>query len=337
MPPKPKSGTAVLNELRKHAEYLYSRQGTEETLDWVERTAYKYPGNAAHTTMFWPATGTASFVKLLRRDIFRAQPYQVTSKFIEVINGTWANNPEAETVLSEFHVPCQCGWAWLDDRVIFRSHTGVKLSTRVISWCVEPELPGVRLVRWHLATDLTPTSGWTEARRSEWMKTHASTSALMYMGSTVFPFDAVSVVQGDNIAAWVKTMWGLMEAEVTDITEPELRPEAVSRARQYFERPETRVRVINLRAPRHARAASSRPAGPRNYESQWVSLGYHRHKEHYIKAGGEPHEPKPARRISDEDKDTTCLTCGGPLGWVKGSLKGPDGAPIKNVEKLYRL
>jgi hypothetical protein len=123
------------------------------------------------------------------------------------------------------------------------------------------------------------------------------------------------------------TLWMFMDAEITVTRAGSIDRGTRKRFRHALGR-EQDVNVVLLRR-HHAVGEPSGEQVPIDWSCQWVVQGHYRHLNTYF---GPHHHALPGPR--DRGR---CLTCGSRLTWVRPFVKGPEGAPLRSVDQLYRL
>lgn len=328
----------VVKEFHRHADYLMTDE-THTWLDyWLGRDIKRFSesGSTALWATWGPARTAEKFQVQVRKDFFSARMFQVTEEMVDLITGSWEHGKSNVTGLVEEHLPFPYAWAWLDKPWVRMGSNGTQMSTRVLSWGTDPNIPGVRIVFWRHTRDLM--RDWTASMRDRWLAAHDNTHHLVYDHSAVVPFGAeIRALEpdGDNVLPWVKILWALMDAEISTEREARPSPYNMKRHREMFEGKEPTVTVILLRRTSPRLPDDDAPARTRMIDwsqGRIVVQGHHRH----IRANYAPiphHHAVPDK----DDANKSCVTCGNEITWVKGYLKGPDGLPIRNAEQLWRL
>lgn len=235
----------------------------------------------------------------LGTDLFGATAYQITSEMITLTENLRDHGERAP--FSPEDLPAPWGFMWLDRPVGKPNTAGVQLPVHAFSWA---QVPALR------------TADGTRARPGVRLRCWAYCGSrdpfrLELFGQVTFQLGP-GTVQDDPVLRLVHRLWLLMGMEITAISR-EL-PDRHARKRAANLRHQ-HVNVVTLRRPKHAQAA----AGPHrhvDWSCTWIVRGHTRHYDHPLRTG-------PNAGLTDV--------------WIKPYLKGPDGAPLRAGDILYRL
>ena len=373
--PKLASADEVVKRFTRLHEYVGDSEFARDVGRYMKLTEAQSVDNPERwISVFGAVRSNHDFQEQILAGMKKAKMYRVTPKTVDLATAAWKNAKSELTTITEYNLPVPNGWAWLDKPFVRMGVDGKEIDTQAISWDItdlspewakmaatlqeferflkDPssparkprERPAVRIMNWKWTGFVTRT--WTADMRDEWLRTKGRHD-LIFVHANVVPLRGLIGVPSDTITGagnpvtWAKALWTIMETPI--IRAQQVRPKGHTEKKftEHFKGKTSNVTVIDMHAPPPQPGTGTPHSGSRNYTHQWISLGYHRHREFYIKAGNEPHEADPAERPDDFDeeqnKDTTCLTCNGPLQWIKGSIKGPEGTEIRNPEKLWQI
>ena len=313
--------------------------------------------------LFHPANNPDQFAALLSKDLFSARTYQVTEEMVDAVSAMYRRSQqEGMFTVTLGELPSEAGFAWFDKPITHIDKHGKVVKARAISWGLQPvtyftedytqedidramagqdvkdgkktmTVQGVRVVTWFSVTDKDEI--WDQEYQDAWIRETHGRYRVLYSHSFTLPFGQrfsfSAEDQGDDMMAWIKTLWVFMNTEIVTSTRPHLRAFSMKKFQRSMKEP-PEVNVIYLRR-RHVDYDSfgvPQPAGLIDWSCRWVVQGHHRHLEKYP---GPKHHALPDPAFAN----TKCLTCGSKITWVHPYVKGPDDKPVRALEQLYLL
>lgn len=283
------------------------------------------------------------------KDLFQATAYQVTADMVEVVT-TISSESQRRAVeyIEEPELPAPYGFAWFDTPMILIDGSGRRTSFRAVSW-------GLTTINWRGAG---PTSA---VRILCWSRTHLGDphtledppeaqyyGDLQLMHPMTIAFGSrfgvptgvvdedgtLQVPEGtDSGLHYVHVLWQLLGAEIAANARARVDRSAGKPVLRSIS--QTEVNVITLRRLHQPRPDSDAPPAMIDWSIRWLVSGHWRHIDTY---DDNRHHFVPDRsRGSDDKGHPYCASCGGRGTWVKPFIKGPDGAPLKHTDQLYRL
>jgi hypothetical protein len=296
-------------------------------------------------SFFYPALDGKQLTGFLNRELFGARTYQVTGEIVDAVSGTFRNSAARIGYLQQEELPYPSGFVWLDKPFLVTDVSGQTVAVRAISWSPQSIIyPGEQKGTTRTVPGLR-TSTWARARDRDDFYSEKSVilcdavnSELILSHTQVVPFgqrfgghpqDNFDWTP-DDFLHWVHVLWCFMETEITVYRDAPLSRPAWRRARGLKESPRA-VNVVQLRRRSYTSAGSDAEVQHRevDWSCQWVVQGHHRHLEKY--EGAKHHAV-----VSGSDREH-CVTCGVRVTWVHAHIKGPEGAPLRSAEQLYRL
>lgn len=246
----------------------------------------------------------------LSSDLQGATTYQVTSEMVALAKAIQHASPDSAEI-TPGELPSDSGFMWLDKPVPRPSeddHGLPPLEFHAISWQLVPE-QGIRMM---LEDGESVIYKQPAVRIREW----GYTSNLKTEPRPLYLIGQTTLALGGSIHTrmpahlFLRTLWLLMGMEiVTSTTE---QPDRHGRKRASALRHQN-IHVIHLR--RHKKtAAHDEPHRQIDWSCTWIVRGHWRHAP-----------------------DHGTFADGRTRTWVKPYLKGPDGAPLKASDVLYRL
>ena len=297
-------------------------------------------GMDAATCMFYPMRSVHDaepWVQLVGKSLFTARVYQVTTEMCRVVTVSYQKTARDTTRVSFDELPAESGFIWLDEPVLLLDRLGKRTGRRAMSWEVTSAdfdrygiIPVIRLVTW---ADTRVADDWVDMWEPGVLEaSEREFGRLQLLHVTIVPLDRnvgissedTSPLTDDHIA-WFHALIMLMDTEVASASKAAIPPSATSKIKKSVKRP---VTVVTLRqAPRSKEhAAASRLI---EWTHRWLVQGHHRHLDGYDTSKHHA-TPLPHER-------GRCATCGARITWVRPFVKGPDGAPVKNADVVYRL
>lgn len=292
-------------------------------------------------SMFYPMHSTRDaepWVKLIGRGLFTATTYQVTTEMCRVVTQAYRKTERTSTRISLDEVPAESGFVWLDEAVILYDRQEKRTGPRAVSWEVTSAeyqnggiLPVIRLITWadtRVEDDFS--ADWepgilelSEKMLGRLQLQHVTLIPLDYDVKTS-PKDSMTLT--DDHVAWFHALIIIMSTEMADSRRTGLPRVIRDNVKKYIK--DTRVTVVTLRQAPQERPSNS---SPRTIEwtHRWLVQGHHRHLESYEVT---PHHAIPGRLDRGH-----CAICESRITWVRPFVKGPDGAPVKSADVVYRL
>jgi hypothetical protein len=308
-------------------------------------------GGPDPAVLMHPARTPAEFAALVGEDLSCASIWQVPRDLSGTVTAACAaSSPESTACFREAglpragtpgdgHVPGTAGFAWLDSPAVIESG-GAGITFRAFSWAVTESacalpLRGLRITGWHSLADTDDI--WTRRKLSQVTSLLADRMGGKVPGLVInytwtAPFN-VEVRPGPSPALWLHTLFGMLSDGTAAAGQPQLRKTSAARYAAVNNGREPSVRVLRYR-PRPPQDDSTRPGEPgtgtpvprrpREYTCQWESARHHRHRTPYDVAAFGYHSAD-----AGTPPGGNCLTCGGEIYPVRGSVKGPAGKPLK--------
>jgi hypothetical protein len=299
-------------------------------------------GIGGAVSMFYPMRSSRDpepWVRLIGKGLFTARTYQVTAEMCRVTTQAYRKTERTSTVISLDELPTESGFIWLDEAVMLHDRQGKRIGIRAVTWEVTSAeyrgkgvLSMVRLVTWadtRVKDDYSPNWEPGVLKSSE-----KYIGRLQLQHVCVFPLDyAVDVSSSDNESpltddhvAWFHAMLMLMATDISSTHNAGLPRSVLGDVKKLVKHP--RVSVVDIHR-------TSQPHGNRNtsrvieWTHRWLVQGHHRHLESY--------EVTPHRAIPERLDRGHCAICESRITWVRPFVKGPDGAPVKSADVVYRL
>lgn len=290
------------------------------------------------------------------KDLFSAVPYQITADMVEIIQNISMQEDRSVEHIESAELPSEAGYMWFDIPILMYDFQGRVVSLRAISWNVIPEMrvntptfgrsvmPGVRVVLWNLQGD---PNDWGNLPESA---TTLALGPLQFDHIMVFPFgerfdnrepDIPELVGGKSPLPEGRTphsalhfthiAWQLMQTEIPSLHRqpPDKHTTKRLAARRSIKHGE--VSVVTLRRTKAVEVEGTEHRDV-DWTCTWLVTGHWRHLGTY---DGPRHHFIPDHASAGEHP--VCLTCGLRGTWIKPYVKGPDGLPLKDTRKLYRL
>ena len=243
-------------------------------------------------------------------DLFAATTYQVTAEMIDLAAGLTVNTPNLGQI-SQRDLPAPWGFVWLDKPIPRPSVEDGDLPSQLMhafSWAVVPELPvQIGTVDGSVLTLTESTPGVRLRKWGYCDDPDVYPRPLHMMGQNTIPV-------GHNIRTelpdhhMIHMLWILMGMEIVS-TDPEQVERAARRRAENLKYQQ--VHVVQLR--RTARRDTGPPRKV-DWSCTWLVRGHPRAAPH----GG---------TFADGRSET----------WVKPYIKGPEGAPFRASDLLYKL
>ena len=277
----------------------YAKKDLEVDKHWA--ASHLHPARSLNDLEPW--------LKSFSTDLYAATTYQVTEEMVDLAAGLTVNTPNLGQI-EEPDLPSPWGFCWLDKPIPRPSVDDGDLPPMLMhafSWAVVPELP-VRVTNFGgvVLNEATPgvrIRKWGYSENPDWYP-----RPLHLMGQNTIPV-------GHNIRTelqdhhMIHMLWILMGMEIVS-TEPDtdIGRQGLKRARDLKYQ---QVHVVQLR--RTARRSEGPPRKV-DWSCCWLVRGHPRAAPH----GG---------TFSDGRTST----------WVKPYIKGPEGAPFRASDLLYKL
>lgn len=251
------------------------------------------------------------WLESLGSDLAGATTYQVTAEMVELAEALRQGTAELDDIREE-DLPSDWGFMWFDKPVPRPSPEDDEdhppLMMHAVSWARVPSMP----------------ARVTDGKRSHPVNVPAirvrrwgfnddpdiRPNPLHLMGQSMVPL--TPQVTTPLTEMWlVHMVWILMGMEITSVHEALPDRHGAKRARNLESKT---ISVVTLRRP--ARASAKPGASPKHidWSCTWLVRGHHRKAPH----GG----------TFADGRETT---------WVRPHIKGPDGAPLRSADILYKL
>lgn len=244
----------------------------------------------------------------LGSDLAGATTYQVTAEMVNLAEALAENNPDIGRIARE-DLPSPWGFMWLDKPIPRPSVEDGELDPllmHAVSWAMVPSM----------VTQIGiggPVTRMPAIRVREWGyndATNVRPRPLHLMGQATIPI--TGGVYTNLKEHWhVHMLWVLMGMEITAISTELPGRQGAKRAKNLKHK---LVNVVTLRRPEHGKAKPSATPRHIDWTCTWIVRGHYRKAPH----GG----------TFADGRETT---------WVRPYLKGPDGAPLRSADILYRL
>ena len=280
--------------------------------DYAQRDIGVHPEwGASHLNPSRSLDDLDPWIASLGSDLFGATTYQVTAEMVDLADALRESTPDLADVREE-DLPSDWGFMWFDKPVPRPSceddEDHPPLMMHAVSWAKIPVMPV-------LVTDgkrkLSATVPAIRVR--EWGFNDDPSirpNPLHLMGQTTVPL--TSQIHTPLPELWfVHMVWILMGMEITASRTELPDRHGAKRARDLKH---AEINVITLRRP--ARSGDKPSATPRliDWSCTWLVRGHHRKAPH----GG----------TFADGRETT---------WIRPHIKGPDGAPLRSADILYKL
>ncbi len=281
--------------------------------------------------------------RVLGRGLRYAQTYEVTAEMTAAMRMVYDATEGGIEHIDEAELPCDQGFAWLDDGWPVTDLHGNVIMVRALSWD--------RTVAATSGTELDPMSPprpWPCARLS--LFTHAADDkaagrdtwehgdyvkhmlgTLTLLHTTLIPFGmrfapptAPDARSADSVVGLIHLLWMFLGMEITATERAQIKNHYAKRAMRRGSLRHGEVRVVVLRRVRHVTEAEP---GHRavDWRGRWVVQGHWRHR----------HEAEDRHRAIVTGG--VCVHCGVECTYVAPFLKGPNGKPLIVSRTLHRL
>jgi hypothetical protein len=323
-------------------------------LTWLQGMSGQYPEISTHRrrVMFYPYKApldwdcALSFSRLLGRDLFAAETFQVDSHMVDVLEGVYTETLKQKGVeaIEEGDLPSERGFLWFDRPVPTIERTGGSISIRAISWGPETmrfagkdafgrdssrSVPAVRLVFWARAGDPTDYPESVAGAQEDCGDLIINHTVVIAYGERYPVHSEVDV--GTSVLHWILITWAMLESEIAAHHRPQT--ERGTRRRIARSLKHNEVNVITLR---RARRDPEGESGHRHvdWSCHWFVKGFWRHIENYDSSLFRPNH----RAISDGSiGQPRCTVCLSKITRVKSHFRGPEDKPLKVSRQLSRL
>jgi hypothetical protein len=303
------------------------------------------------------------FAHLLADGLKDSVTYQVTAGMVRVMRAMWENNMAGKICRIDVQeLPCESGFAWLDESWQLFDIRGDSDVVRAVSWSYMTAWarseshdwlgrsktiarPSARISLWSLSEDSRETGRLPEDVMD---RIDRSLGRLTLLHTAVIPFnvqwDMPDEAHGsaDSLAGLVHMLWMFLGMEIVAKQRHLPRREFRRRAQRSIRHGE--VHVVLLRRLSNPKTGEDIGHSDVDWSCQWVVQG---HWRHWAKPGS---FHRAVVAYGDEDGGHTamcpdvasrphrhCLQCGGTVSWVKPYVKGPDGMPLKVSRTLMKL
>jgi hypothetical protein len=311
---------ATANEIIDQQRDIYERMRnpSEHTLEYfkafAEDTLAK--DEDRYMGMFYPydvarsgqaAIGFCNEVSVGIRD---ARAYQVTSNMVETIDSAHKNSAKVIKFV-EAELPCRAGFVYLDKPVEVVDDKGVMSTFRAVSWqpisCRMQDgvvTPGIRIIVWASLHDGSDYNDSFDERTIAYADANLGTLTVQHIAC--IPFDLpFARPEGGGSVAWMHSMWMFMDMEI--VSEKSRVSPVRGVRRRAAKLGSQDVTVITMRRTKHTPYDTDHTPQHIDWSCRWIVQGHIRHLPT------------------------------GKTTWVRPYIKGPDGAPIRDTAKLYRL
>ncbi len=334
-------------------------QPTDDLADYLryfmQDAADEHDGQVS--SMFYPVARTKSKVitheqgrqlaKTIGDGLRFALTYEVAPEMTTAMRAVYTATMGKIEHLDEAEMPCDQGFAWLDDGWEIMDRRGEPIEVRALAWdrtsamtdgtdTDKMEQPGIvhcaRISIWsHKADDLR--TGRDDAEHVRYVEDKLGTLTLTHTAVVPFglrfirPADTPRSV--DSVIGIVHVLWMFLGMEIAGERREQVMPASKRKRRRLQSLRHHEVHVVLLR--RIARETGAEP-GHREIEwtCRWIVQGHYRH---LVK----PPPPLTSHRGLPSGPDKHCAACGGELAYVRAYLKGPDGKPLKVSRVLHKL
>jgi hypothetical protein len=293
-----------------------------------------------------PVTGQdgAAVARLIGKGLREAVTYQVTAAMVADMRAVYDNAMAEVEQITAAEVPCDAGFAWLDESWQISSGAGA-FRVRALSWEYteimvadaqgNPKViagagkpvpwPCVRVSLWRHDADVGAAE--LDARLGPVVLTHTMIMPLS------LPFTKATVTDEkqatDSFLGLIHLLWIFLGMELTSQAPARIKNHYRKRALRTLRH--AQVRVVLLRRIRGVTEPGPGEHRDVFWSCRWPVQGHYRHRE----------APEDRHRAVVAGLDKHCAVCGGGTAYVRPYLKGPDGLPLRVTDrtlmKLARL
>jgi hypothetical protein len=283
--------------------------------------------------------------KIISRDLSDAITYEVTTEMTRIMREVYEAQTVETTTIEQAELPCESGFAWLDEGWPIRDRHGDPYTIRALSWHFTTALtdgtmmggkafskpvnwPCVRTCLWvHPNDDPAEFRDITAESISEF-------GALQLIHVGVLPFSVALFTSpeergpAESFLNLLHLLWMFLGMEITGTHQPRIKNYYRKHALKSLVHGE--VHVVILRKVRYVTEKGDQEAQHVDWSCRWPVAGHYRHLTNPAQ-DGKVHHAVPI------DADKHCAVCNGQLTWVRPYLKGPDGKPLKVSRTLMKL
>lgn len=310
-------------------------------------------GSELARSMFYPvlpAEGTYITDELGRRlseivghNLSEAITYEVTGEMTDIMHQVWDANPVETNQLMQAEIPCESGFAWLDNGWTIRDRHGIPYVIRAVSWrFMTAYTDGLTLARFAEAKN------WPCVRTCLWVHPNDDPAEfndlgdrqqfgplqVIHVGVLPFSIELFSTPEergpAESFLNLIHLLWMFLGMEITGTAKPRIKNHYRKHAMRSLKHGE--VHVVILRKVRYITEHGDQDVQHIDWSCRWPVQGHYRHLTNPAGQIGAP-----VHRAVPIDMDRHCAVCNGQLTWVHPYLKGPDGKPLKVSRTLLKL
>lgn len=314
----------------------------------------------------------AKLAHMLAASLEGATTYQVSAEMVQAMRGVWEKTMVGKIMhLDLQELPCESGFAWLDETWQMFDIRGDSDRVRAVSWeyltarvenkkdwlgreVVPNYIPAVRVSLWTTTSEsracVKDPEQFPNATPEQLKETERHLGSLSLMHTAVVPFDIrwnmpdpeEADGSADSFAGLVHMLWMFLGMEI--VATRLHQPVRAFRHRVLKSIRHGEVHVVLLR--RLARPGTDEELFHRDVDwgCQWVVQGHWRHWERpsrphrAVVLYAEEHRDEHNEKCEGSKRPHRhCLQCGGPVEWVRPYCKGPEGLPLKVSRTLMKL